>query len=111
MRPVTLAERLRIARHRKGWTVRQAAAAAGVGTGTLSEVERGNRPPTERVRDALAEAYGLDPEELRYAGGKLEPEVVRWLEHTPGARDLVARLRRDGVEPGRVLAVLEVMGG
>lgn len=56
--PIDLAERVRALRKARGWTLEQAAAAAGLARSTLSKIENGQMSPTY---DALKKlAGGLD---------------------------------------------------
>ena len=52
-------ERLRTARHERGWALGTLAAAASIGKGTLSEIENGLRNPTLSTLYALAGALGV----------------------------------------------------
>ncbi len=54
-----IGERLRSARTARGWSVGTLAAAAGVGKGSLSEIENGTRNPTLGTLYALADTLGL----------------------------------------------------
>jgi DNA-binding XRE family transcriptional regulator len=48
-----------------GKTQQEFAAAIGIGQGHLSDIERGAKPPTLRVLDAISAAVGIDPGILR----------------------------------------------
>lgn len=52
-------ERLRAARRERGWSLAALAERAGVGKGSLSEIENGGRNPTLSTLYALAGALGL----------------------------------------------------
>ena len=52
-------ERLRAARHERGLSLAALAEAAGVGKGSLSEIENGARNPTLSTLYALADALGV----------------------------------------------------
>lgn len=54
-----IGERLRSARHERGWSLSRLADAAGVGKGSLSEIENGSRNPTLGTLYVLAGALGL----------------------------------------------------
>lgn len=54
-----IGERLRSARTARGWSVGALAASAGVGKGSLSEIENGTRNPTLGTLYALANTLGL----------------------------------------------------
>jgi len=51
-----LAETVRAARERKGWSVRDLARAAGVGSTTVSQIEAGERAPRVDSLAAIADA-------------------------------------------------------
>ncbi|WP_190814542.1 helix-turn-helix domain-containing protein [Saccharopolyspora pogona] len=54
-----IAQRLLEARHRRGWTLAEAAEANGVSVTHLSRLERGERQPSIGVLIQLARSYGL----------------------------------------------------
>lgn len=60
-RPLTelIGERLRSARSARGWSVGSLARSAGIGKGSLSEIENGVRNPTLGTLYALANTLGL----------------------------------------------------
>jgi transcriptional regulator with XRE-family HTH domain len=56
--------RLKAARIAAGLTLEQASAAAFCSVGTIEVYERGSVPPTVRTLGLLAQAYGVDVDEL-----------------------------------------------
>lgn len=71
--------RLREARRARGWSLAQLATAAGIGKGTLSEIENGHRNPTLSTLYALANALRVPLSTLlaEQAGAHLEsPGIV-----------------------------------
>ena len=61
---MTVAERLKTARERKGLTQRQMAARVGVTQPTIQVWESGEHAPRARLLRKVAEAYGLKPADL-----------------------------------------------
>jgi transcriptional regulator with XRE-family HTH domain len=74
--------RLRLARARKGLTLRQAAEVIGVSKDTLSELERGKRHPHPSTLYKIAQGYGVSVEELLELE---EPVLAGKAEALPGA--------------------------
>lgn len=71
MEPVkTVATRLKIARDHKGWKQAQLAAAAGVSTGTVGNIEAGIRQSPGSL-PMLAEALGVSHAWLAYGKGEM----------------------------------------
>ena len=56
---------VRAVRTHFGKTQAELAAAIGIGQAELSDVERGAKPPTSSVLDAISAAVGIDPALLR----------------------------------------------
>lgn len=76
--PLSVADRVRQLRERRGWTQAQLAHAAQLTRGTVSRVERGAERPRGRTAEALAQALGVGAAELLglTAGqGELFPSV------------------------------------
>ncbi|MEZ5752183.1 MAG: XRE family transcriptional regulator [Paracoccaceae bacterium] len=75
--PVDLAERVRSLRKDRGWTLEQAAQAAGVARSTLSKIENGQMSPTYDGLKKLAEGLGISvpqlftPPRSAAAGGRM----------------------------------------
>ncbi len=65
--------KLRILRERRVLTLRELAAASGIGFDTISRIENGHQDPRPGTLRALAAALRVDPEEL-----------VLWDEGAPG---------------------------
>ena len=62
--PVDLAERVRNLRKERGWTLEQAAQAAGLARSTLSKIENGQMSPTYDGLKKLAEGLGISVPQL-----------------------------------------------
>lgn len=63
-RPVDLAERVRALRKERGWTLEQAAQAAGMARSTMSKIENGQMSPTVEALKKLAEGLGISVPQL-----------------------------------------------
>jgi len=63
-RPVDLAERVRGLRKARGWTLEQAAQAAGLARSTLSKIENGQMSPTYEALKKLAGGLGISVPQL-----------------------------------------------
>ncbi len=64
VQPVDLAARVRALRKERGWTLEQAAQAAGMARSTLSKIENGQMSPTFEALKKLAEGLGLTMPQL-----------------------------------------------
>lgn len=62
--PVDLAARVRALRKERGWTLEQAAQAAGLARSTLSKIENGQMSPTYDGLKKLAEGLGISVPQL-----------------------------------------------
>lgn len=62
--PVDLAERVRSLRKERGWTLEQAAQAAGMARSTMSKIENGQMSPTYEALKKLAEGLGISVPQL-----------------------------------------------
>jgi len=62
--PIDLAERVRTLRKERGWTLEQAAQAAGLARSTLSKIENGQMSPTYDGLKKLAEGLGISVPQL-----------------------------------------------
>jgi transcriptional regulator with XRE-family HTH domain len=85
----SLAQRLRVLRAERGWTLNQAAERAGVQPETISDAEHGKRRPYTPTLAKIAAAYGVPVEEL------LEEPVPERHADWGAAVDKARRLRED----------------
>src|SRR5215210_6718037 len=85
----SLAERLRVLRARRGFTLTEAAERAGVQRQTLALLERGERHPHTPTLHKLANGYGTPVEELLeepvLSSGKADAPPSGYSEETVGA--------------------------
>jgi transcriptional regulator with XRE-family HTH domain len=76
-KPVDLAERVRSLRKERGWTLEQAAQAAGLARSTLSKIENGQMSPTYDALKKLAQGLAITvpqlftPPEAPQANGRM----------------------------------------
>lgn len=103
--PVDLAERVRTLRKERGWTLEQAARAAGMARSTMSKIENGQMSPTVEALKKLAEGLGISVPQLftppRHAGpggrmtstrsGEGEAHVTTTYEHELLAQGLTRK--------------------
>ncbi len=99
----SLAERLRVLRARRGFTLTEAAERAGVQRQTLALLERGERHPHTPTLHKLAKGYGIPVEDLLEEPVPLAeaPETGRAV--TPELAALVDRMAEAGDEEGLAL--------
>lgn len=67
--PDSVGARIATARNLKRMDQAQLAAAAGVSVSTVKKIEQGSRLPSDQVLEALADALGVDPEQLLGTAG------------------------------------------
>jgi transcriptional regulator with XRE-family HTH domain len=108
----SLATKLRVMRAERGLTLRQAAPLLGVRPGTLSELERGARHPHDLTLAKIAKGYGVPVEELLeepVLAGKAEAPEAGQPAVTQVLAELVDGLAEAGNEEvlDRVWRVLE----
>ena len=94
-------ERLKAERRRKGWTLKEAAANAGVALDTWAGAERGRKSPQRDSAERMAEALWIDVEDLERPATSIAP--APWLNdrlatnldvaapHAPNMTEDVAR--------------------
>jgi transcriptional regulator with XRE-family HTH domain len=103
----SLAQRLRVLRAKKGWTLVEAARHAGVGRDTLSDLERGRQHPVMPTVAKLAKGYGVPVEEL------LEEPVLAGKAEAPETgpeetfEEMMARERRGGMTDADIIKQYE----
>jgi transcriptional regulator with XRE-family HTH domain len=88
---VTVADLVRKARQEKGTSLRAAASELGVAASTLSRVEHGDLRVSSSLGHRVASYYGVDPDLLDIAEGRLPDDIRRILLENPEELD---RLRR-----------------
>ena len=98
-----IGERLRTARRARAWSLGTLADAAGIGKGSLSEIENGSRNPTLGTLYALAGALGLPLAALLSgrAGTRIaSPGVEALLLDVSAEGDATVEVYRLRVDPG-----------
>lgn len=81
---------LREIRQHRGRSLRAAAADVGVAPSYLSRLERGERTLGPELGGRIAAYYGLDPDAVELAEGRLPADIVAILQEHPA---LLAELR------------------
>jgi transcriptional regulator with XRE-family HTH domain len=107
MRTFDVGIKLREARHRAGLSQREAAQKSGVGHGSISSFESGNRLQSLKIRhaEALCRAYGLTMRE--FFGGELD-DAISAERHEVIALDQFNRAELEALS--RVLTLLQPFG-
>ena len=81
-----IGETLRAVRTERGLTLRQVAEGAHVSVSYLAEIERGEKDPSSRVLESVAEGLGMETGILLLRiAATLEPGVITPLAHTLAA--------------------------
>ena len=81
-----IGETLRAVRTERGLTLRQVAEGAHVSISYLAEIERGEKDPSSRVLESVAEGLGMETGILLLRiAATLEPGVITPLAHTLAA--------------------------
>lgn len=87
-----LGDILRDARREAGDSLKSSAPELGVTYTYLSKIENGLARPSSELISRLANRYGIDPDTLFSAAGKLPPDVERIVRERPReAADLLRR--------------------
>jgi transcriptional regulator with XRE-family HTH domain len=71
-------------------SLRMTAADLGLAASHLSRLERGERSCTAELGQRIADYYGVSPELIELAGGKVAPDIARILAEHP---EEILRLR------------------
>lgn len=80
---------LREMRARQGKSLRAAAGDLGVTAGYLSRVERGEKAASSTLTRRAASYYGLDPDLLGLAEGRIPADILTIFREHPEALDLL----------------------
>ena len=79
----SVAALLKEMRDRRGESLRAAARGLGVDASYLSRIENGSRVPSTELQDRASKHYGLDPDLVQLAAGRVPDDVVRILRDHP----------------------------
>lgn len=94
-----LAERMRVEREARGWSLSDLAERSGVSRAMISKIERGEASPTAILLGKLSGAFGLTLSNL-LARAETQGERMRRLEDQPVWRDPQTGFTRRAVSPG-----------
>lgn len=92
---IEIGKRLRVLRKEKGLSVFKAAKALEISGNYLSQIERGEKVPSEVVIYSLAEFYNLDKEELLIQYGKVMPDWTKDVISIPHLKRIVTEMSND----------------
>jgi transcriptional regulator with XRE-family HTH domain len=90
------AELLRELRESQGRSLRVVASTLGVAPSHLSRVERGQRTVGQELGSKLAHYYGVSPEVLAIADGRIPADIAEILVRNPEVIDLLRAQYGDG---------------
>lgn len=116
--PGSAARLLRDLRQAQGRSLRRTAEDLGIAPSSLSRLERGERGCAAELGQRIARYYGVEPELLNLAEGRVPPDIVDILRRHPDLiEDIRSRYRNPevydrrgradpslGSEPGRAAA-------
>jgi len=91
---ITLGQKIRELRGRKGMSLRELATKAEVSAPFLSDLEHGRRG-TEQL-DKIAKALGVPTAELNKPKGTVSAEMKHWLHENPSMVQLLTEIRASG---------------
>jgi len=80
---MTPGQYIRMARERRGYTLREAAAIVGLSHSHISDIERGVKALTPDTAQALCDVYGVSAPRALAMGGQLTPRAVEYLRARP----------------------------
>ena len=101
----TLGEAVRFLREKRGLTLRALASKVKVSAPFLTDIEH-NRRNTEKLAE-LAEALGVDEEDLRRFDGRLPTDVKNWISANPEIIGLLEDMRTSGSTPAELRATFK----
>ena len=100
-----LAERIRIEREARGWSLSDLAERSGVSRAMISKVERGEASPTASLLGRLSGAYGLTLSSLLARAETASAERLRRRESQPVWRDPATGFARRAVSPAGLAGI------
>lgn len=100
-----LAERIRIEREARGWSLSDLAERSGVSRAMISKIERGEASPTASLLGRLSGAYGLTLSSLLARAETEGAERLRRHEQQPVWRDSATGFSRRAVSPAGLAGI------
>lgn len=92
----TLGEFIRIAREKRELTLRRFAEHVGISAAHQSDIEHNRRKPSPPLMKKMAEALGVDLEELNARDARMPADMKEWVEKHPELTNLLKELRKSG---------------
>ena len=81
--------------------MRQAASELGVAPSHLSRLERGEKSPSDDLRERVAGYYGVESDLLSLEGGKLPEDVLQILQSHPEVLEELRQRFAEDVDPNQ----------
>jgi transcriptional regulator with XRE-family HTH domain len=75
------------------WSLRKLGAQIGVTPAYVADIEAGRRLPSPELKERIATALQIPPDELSAADARLPPELRDWIEERPELTGLLRSLR------------------
>src|ERR1700687_805971 len=88
-----LADLVKAKRLARSWSLRQLGTHIGVTPAYVADIEAGRRLPSAELRERIAVALEIPPEELAAADSRLTPDLRDWIEERPKLTGLLRSLR------------------
>jgi len=88
-----LADLVKSKRLARKWSLRQFGTQIGVTPAYVADIEAGRRLPSAELRERIAVALEIPPEELAAADSRLTPDLRDWIEERPKLTGLLRSLR------------------
>jgi transcriptional regulator with XRE-family HTH domain len=77
----------------RGWSLRQLGTQIGVTPAYVADIEAGRRLPSAELKERIATALAIPPDELAAADVRLAPDLREWIEERPELTGLLRSLR------------------
>jgi transcriptional regulator with XRE-family HTH domain len=88
-----LADLVKTRRLARKWSLRQLGTQIGVTPAYVADIEAGRRLPSVELKERIAAALEIPPDELAAADARLTPDLRDWIEERPELTGLLRSLR------------------
>lgn len=97
--PLTLGEEIRRKRKELDIPLRKFAEKVDVSPAHMSDIENGNRNPSDELLVKIANILRTFVEELKKFDSRINPDVRKWAESHPSVGVMLRRLKDSGQDP------------
>jgi len=104
---MTLGDRIREERIKKGRTLRELAKHLGVTPSYLSDIENDRRVPAETVIMKISQALGIDFNELMSLAGRFGEKAEKYVRTQPMAVQLFRRIAEQNLDEEKLKQLLD----